>query len=103
MRCGCDSGAGDDVDAFLAMPLGRGRGRGARDRGGAALFPEEAVVGGDHEDRAVLFGDRRVTSDEIVDFVKIASRNSVVAIVIGWRDLRLFRRRERREDVTDRV
>src|SRR5205807_7137584 len=89
------------IDAFVAMPLRRGRGGDAGDRGRAPFAPAEAVVGDDHDARAVALRDTEELADHEVDRAEVALRNVVVAVVVRLRYLRLLRRREWCEDVAD--
>src|SRR5947209_5430936 len=95
--CRCDSGTAQEVDAFPAVPLG-GRGRGgARYLRRPSFAPEETMIGGDHQNRAVLLRDCCVTAEETVDLAEVASGNGVVTVVVRLRDGGLLRRRERGE------
>src|SRR5712691_8038098 len=87
------------IDALIAMPLRGGGGGDAGDRGWAPFAPAEAVVGDDHDARAVALRDAEELADHAIDRAEVALRNVMVAVVIHLRDLRLFRRREWCEDV----
>ena len=91
------------VDAVVGVPL-RGRGIAhARQRLGPSLGPLEAVIGSEHEHRALALGQLAVLAEHAIDPGEIAFSDAAVVIEVRRRDRRLPRRRIGREHVTDRV
>ena len=61
------------------------------------------MVGGEHQHGVRAFGKAAIFAETVVELLEVARRHVVIAIVVGLRYLRLARRRERREHMSDRV
>ena len=61
------------------------------------------MIGRDHDHGVRLLRDRHVLSKNRIDISKVFFGYIIEPVVIRLRYLRLFRRRERRENVADRV
>lgn len=99
----CDARSPQEEDPFVAVPLRGGRGGDARQLDRPSLLPAETVIRRQHHARVVLLRDLQELAEDVVDAVEVELGDLVVAVVVRLRDFRLLRRRERREDVADRV
>ncbi len=98
-----DARGAHQPDALVAVPAGRRPGVRARPSFGPSVGPEETVVGSDHDGRSRAVGQGEQPAEKRVDLAKVALGNAPETREVVLRDCGLARRRERREDVADRI